>query len=133
MKTEVRLFGILFIFFIVIAPIYGTVTHWQELTGPIALFLTSMLVALVTFYLWQTGRKLPDRPEDNPNAEQSEAEGDYGNFSPHSWWPLAVGFSATLTFAGLAIGWWLFIIGTMFAVLSIIGWVFEYYHGEYAQ
>ena len=40
------------------------------------------------FYLWWTARKLDDRPEDDPAAPISAAEGEYGFFSPHSWWPL---------------------------------------------
>ena len=35
-------------------------------------------------------------------------------------------------FAGLAVGWWLFIIGAFFAVPSLVGWTFEYWKGEHA-
>jgi Cytochrome c oxidase subunit IV len=34
---------------------------------------------------------------------------------------------------GAAIGWWLFLIGMLFVVLSAIGFVFEYYRGVYAH
>jgi uncharacterized membrane protein len=133
MKTETKIFGFLVAFFLPLAPIYGWLTEWKELTGPVALFLTGMLAALVGFFLHQTGKKLPERPEDNPDALQAEAEGDYGNFSPHSWWPLPVALGGGITFVGLAVGWWLAIIGIFVLVLAVVGWVFEYYHGEYAQ
>ncbi len=133
MKTESKIFLFLFAFFIFFAPFYGWLTQWKELLGPTALFLTAMLAALVWFYLQHTGKKLPLRPEDNPDAVQADAEGDYGNFSPNSWWPLAAGFAMSVTFGGLAVGWWLAIIGIFLLVLSLVGWVFQYYHGEYAQ
>jgi hypothetical protein len=33
----------------------------------------------------------------------------------------------------MAIGWWLFLIGALFLLLAIIGFVFEYYRGLYAH
>jgi hypothetical protein len=133
MKTEVKIFAFLVAFFVFFAGFYGVLTSWTEFTGAVALFLTGMLAALIGFYLWQTGRKLPLRPEDNPDANQADAEGDYGHFHPHSWWPLAVAGGGAITFVGLAVGWWLAIIGIFMLVLSVVGWVFEGYHGEYAQ
>lgn len=35
-------------------------------------------------------------------------------------------------FAGLAIGWWLFIIGAVFAIVAVCLWVFESFSGEYS-
>ena len=34
---------------------------------------------------------------------------------------------------GAAIGWWLFLIGMLCLVFTTIGFVFEYYRGEYAH
>jgi uncharacterized membrane protein len=115
-----------------LALIYGYFTHWREPVGTTALFLTAALSALVGFFLWWTSRKLDPRPEDDPLAPVSAAEGEFGFFSPHSWWPLAVGASAAIIFLGLAVGWWLVIIGAGFAPLAIIGWTFEYFRGEKA-
>lgn len=133
MRVESRLFLVLAVFFLPIAPIYGYFTHWQEMVGLIALFLTSMLSALIAFYLTVTGRRFTDRPEDNPSALISEQEGDYGFFSPYSWWPFWLGLTSAICFAGLAVGWWLFIIGAFFGVVALLGWTFEHYQGEYAN
>ena len=85
------------------------------------------------FYLTVTGRRFDNRPEDNPNAHISEQEGDYGFFTPYSWWPLWLGLTAAICFLGLAVGWWLFIIGAFFGIVAVIGWTFEHYKGEYAN
>jgi hypothetical protein len=133
MRIESRMFLVLSIFFIPVAVVYGLWSHWEELMGFIGLVLTSALCGLIAFYLSVTGRNLGPRPEDNPSALISEQEGDYGFFTPYSWWPLWLGASAALLFAGLAVGWWLFIIGGMFAIIAIIGWTFEHFKGEYAN
>ena len=47
-----------------------------------------------------------------------------------SWWPLQLGVAALLTFLGLAVGWWIFLIGVLFAVVALLGWSFEYFRGD---
>lgn len=132
MKVESWLFGAGTFMFGPLGLIYGYFTHWREPAGAVALFLTAGLSALVGLFLWWTGRKLDPRPEDDPLAPISAAEGEYGFFSPHSWWPLGLAASAAVVFLGLAVGWWLFIIGMGLASLAIIGWTFEYFRGENA-
>ena len=66
-------------------------------------------------------------------ARSREGTGELGFFSPHSWWPLFTGMSAAVAALGAAIGWWLFLIGVLFVLLSAIGFVFEYYRGQYAH
>jgi len=132
MKVEFRLFAAIGTFFTVVGLIYGLVTDWKEPVGPFGLLLCAGVAALIGFYLWETGRKLDPRPEDDPLALISEAEGEYGFFSPHSWWPLAVAASGAVVFLGLAVGWWLVIIGMCLSILAVIGWTYEYFRGEYA-
>ncbi len=112
------------------------VVYWyfsKDPTGTTALALAVGLAFLTGFYILFTGRRLPPRPEDNPQAEISEGTGELGFFSPHSWWPLITGMSAAVAALGAAIGWWLFLIGMLFVLLSAIGFVFEYYRGQYAH
>jgi hypothetical protein len=132
MKVEFRLFVVIGVFFAVVGTIYGTATHWNEQVGPFGLYLCAGVAALIGFYLWETGRKLDPRPEDDPEALISAAEGEYGFFSPHSWWPLAVAGAGAVVFLGLAVGFWLSIIGAFLSVLAVIGWTFEYFRGEHA-
>jgi len=132
MKVEYKVFVIIGGFFTIAGLIYGFFTDWREPVGAFGLFLATGLSSLIAFYLWETGRKLDPRPEDDPLAPISAAEGEYGFFSPHSWWPLAVGFSTAVVFLGLAVGWWLAIIGIFLAALATIGWTYEYFRGENA-
>ena len=113
------------------------VVYWyfsRDPTGTTALALAVCLAFLTGFYLLFTGRRLPTtRPEDDPQGEIDEGVGELGFFSPHSWWPLFVGLAAALAAVGMAIGWWLFLIGALATVLSMVGFVFEYYRGYYAH
>ncbi|MGN6177522.1 MAG: cytochrome c oxidase subunit 4 [Streptosporangiaceae bacterium] len=112
------------------------VVYWyfsKDPTGTTALALAVGLAFLTGFYILFTGRRLPPRPEDRSDAEISEGTGERGFFSPHSWWPLITGLSAAVAALGAAIGWWLFLIGMLFVLLSAVGFVFEYYRGSYAH
>ena len=132
MKVEFKLFVVLAVFFLPVALIYGIASGWNEPVGPIGLGLTGGLGVMIAFYLWATGRRLPERPEDNPGGEIEEQEGDYGFFSPHSGSRVPLLFWCMVCFAGLAVGWWLFIIGASFGVVALVGWTFEYFKGPHA-
>jgi hypothetical protein len=132
MKVEGFLFLLSAAFFAVVDAIYWFTSY--DPTGTTALGIAVGLAFLSGFYLLFTGRRLPrTRPEDNPDAEISDGAGEIGFFSPHSWWPLFTGLSAALAAFGLAIGWWLFLIGMLAVLMSSIGFVFEYYRGQYAH
>ena len=133
MKVETRLFFILLVFFVLVTVVYGFWTRMQEPVGVVALVLTTLMMALVAWYLHITGKNYPNRPDDNPLGEIEEAEGDYGFFTPHSWWPLWLGLAGAIGFAGLAVGWWLFMIGAVLAPIAIVGWTFEHFKGDYAN
>jgi hypothetical protein len=112
------------------------IVYWyvsKEPTGTVGLALAVGLALLVGFYLLFTGRRLPLRPEDNPEGEIAEGTGEIGFFSPHSWWPMWLGLSGAIMFVGFAIGWWLFLIGALLVFVSAIGFVFEYYRGEFTH
>lgn len=130
MKVEYTIFGILCVFFGIVALIYGFFTKFHEPVGFVALLLASGLGLMISFFLYITGRKIDLRPDDNPDGKISDIEGDYGFFSPHSWWPLFLAASGAIVFLGLAVGWWMVIIGMPLLALSAIGWVFEYFRGE---
>ena len=128
MKVEGWLFAAGFFFFAIAAVIYGLLA--EEPVGTVALAFTAGLSFLIGYYLLFTARRIDPRPEDSRTAEIVEGAGELGFYSPHSWWPLAVAGSAAICFLGVAVGWWLFIIGAGAAVLAVIGLVFEYYRGE---
>ena len=88
---------------------------------------------MVGFYLWWTARKLDAGPEDDPAAPIAAAEGEYGFFSPHSWWPLplAAACGADVPRPGRRL-----VAGhhrhRWSARMALIGWTFEYFRGENA-
>jgi uncharacterized membrane protein len=112
------------------------IVYWyfsKDPTGTTALALSVALAFLIGFYVLFTGRRLPQRPEDNPEGEIADAAGEVGFFSAGSWWPLWVGLGAATAALGVAIGWWLFLIGLLATFLTVIGFVFEYYRGIWAH
>lgn len=132
MRTEAWIFGILAAFFVIVTPVYWFVSY--DPTGTSALVLTVGLASLVTFYLVITGRRLDEpRPEDRSDAEIAEGAGEFGFFSPYSWWPLYCALSLVAAVLGIVFGWWLFLIGLGFGAASALGLVFEYYRGEHAH
>jgi drug/metabolite transporter (DMT)-like permease len=131
MKVEGWLFLGCGVFFI-----GADVVYWytsKDPTGTTALALSVALALLVGFYTLFTGRRLPPRPEDNPEGEIVEGTGEVGFFSPHSWWPLFLGLAAAVLALGVAFGWWLVLIGLMLVVFTSIGFVFEYYRGHFSH
>ena len=131
MKVEGWLFAAGFFFFAIAAVVYGLVA--EEPVGTVALAFTAGLAFLVGYYLLFTARRIDVRPEDRKDAEIADGAGELGFYSPHSWWPLAIGFCGAVAFTGVAVGWWLFLIGAAGGVLAVIGLVFEYYRGDPAH
>ncbi|MDS1268686.1 cytochrome c oxidase subunit 4 [Lipingzhangella sp. LS1_29] len=145
MKAQAYLWIITALVFAVFAGIYITWSLWDtgpaatggniEWTGTVALVFSVFFGLMVGFWLWQAARRserqhgLP--PEDTHTGEIDENAGEYGFFSPHSWWPLFCALAVAFTAVGVAIGWWMVLIGGFAIVLTSIGWVFEYYRKEF--
>lgn len=103
-------------------------TEWVGIVG---LIMGGLLGFMIAFYLWRTRIKLPTDPSDEPEGEIGQISGDYGFFSPYSWWPLWLALTAALIFLGVAVGWWIAFIGLFFGVPALIGWTFEYWKGPH--
>ena len=131
MKIEGWLFAAGFFFYGLAAVIYGLLA--EEPVGTVALAFTAGLAFLVGYYLLFTARRIDERPEDSRFAEIADGAGELGFYSPHSWWPLPLAFFGGVAFPGIVIGWWLFLIGAIGGMLSVVGLVFEYYRGEPAH
>ena len=124
MKAGWKLFAGLAVFYFIVGIIYWLVGG--EAVGMTAIPLSGALAALVGYYLWFTNRRLGIQPEDKLDGEIEENAGEIGFYSPHSWWPLPVGFFATASGLGLIIGWWLTLISVGGLIVSIMGFVLEY-------
>ncbi|BBY37597.1 putative cytochrome c oxidase polypeptide 4 [Mycobacterium mantenii] len=135
MHIEARLFEFIAAFFIVVAVLYAVLTAifatgGVEWAGTTALVLTGGLALITATFFRFVARRLDTRPEDYEGAEISDGAGELGFFSPHSWWPILVALSGSVTAVGIAL-WlpWLIVAGVMFILTSVAGLVFEYYIG----
>ncbi len=130
MKVEGRIFALGAIFFIAVAGIY-----WYFARDPIgttALALCGGLAFLVAFYVLYTAKRVYPRPEDREDAEIDEADPEYGFYSPHSWWPLFLGFATFIVVIGLIFAVWIVVFGVVLLAIALVGWLFEYYRGDFA-
>jgi membrane protein implicated in regulation of membrane protease activity len=131
MKNGGYLFNLGAFFFGVVAVVYGV---WsRDWFGTTALAFTAFMALLIGFYMTYTAKRLDNRPEDDRMATQDEADPDYGFFSPQSWWPLPMGFSAMMIAMGLIFATWLMLAGIIFLMVSVVGLVFEYYRRDFAH
>ena len=125
MKASWKLFGGLAVFYALVSVVYANIGG--EPLGISALILAACLAGMVGFYVWFTQKRIGvTLPEDNLLAEIADGAGDLGFYSPHSWWPLPVAFSAVVLGLSLVIGWWLTIIALGALMISVIGMVTEY-------
>ena len=132
MKIESRLFLYLVPFFLLVGIVYA-VWSGGEAVGTGALLLTAGLVGMIGFYLNMVARRIDARPEDDQYGEIEHGAGEQGVYSPWSWWPLILAAGAAITFASLAIGWWLLAIGAVVGVIGLVGWAFEFSRGQHAH
>jgi hypothetical protein len=131
MKAESLMFGLCAIFVLVVTPAYWFIAG--DPTGTTALAMTFLLLALITFYLGFHAQRMEPRPEDRKEAEIADGAGELGFFPPYSWWPLWCGLCLASMAMGVAVGWWMFIIGAVLGAVALSGLVFEYYRGEHAH
>ena len=131
MKIESHLFTAGAAFFLFLTVIYGWLA--RDIVGIMLLLFTGCLALIAGFFILYTSKAVYPRPEDRLDAEVAEADPEYGFFSPHSWWPLAVGFSAFVFTLGFIFAAWMLFFGILLIVMSVTGWLFEYYVGENAH
>jgi 4-hydroxybenzoate polyprenyltransferase len=132
-KIEAWLFLLLGAFFIPVATVYGFMVNWEEHVGYLAIYLLAGLCLMIGAYVYYTGNRVGPRPEDRLDAEVHEGSGEQGHFSPWSWWPLVLGLAAATSFLGVAVGWWIFLVGAGLGVIALVGWVYEYSRGDHAH
>lgn len=138
MKSNIGVLAVLGAFFLVADVVYivwnfidtGTI----EWVGSVGILLSAILAAFIGFFLNLVNRSQGGilLPEDT-DADIDDADPELGHFSPWSWWPLMIGFGLFLVFLGLAVGFWICFIGVPIALISIVGWVYEYYRGNFAR
>lgn len=130
MKAEKWVFWFIFLFFLVVTPVYYFMSY--EIAGTFVLGFTGLLGGMIAGYLTLTARSFDPRPEDRPDAEVYEAAGNVGFFAPKSMWP----FWCALVVAILALGpamhqAWITLVGVGIGIWALSGWVLEFYRGDY--
>lgn len=144
MRTNVGLWWLLTVFFFLVAVTYTVWSiiahpevawyHGIEWVGSIALLFTSLMGGLIAFFIQRVHKAQGgELPSDNLTADIDDGDPELGEFSPWSWWPIVLAFSAALAMIGLAVGVWMFPIGVAVFVIALVGWVFEYYRGYFAR
>jgi hypothetical protein len=131
MKVEARLFDITTVFFFAAAVVYG---FWaKEPVGMVGLILTGGLSLIIASYFHFVARRTENRAEDDPDAEISDGAGELGFFSPGSYWPVGIAFSAGVAALALAF-WqiWLLVIAVVLLLTTVGGLIFEYHTGPNA-
>lgn len=131
MKIEGWLFALGAAFFIPLSAIYWWFS--RDPVGTTALALSGGLAVIVGFYVLFTAKRVYPRPEDRMDGEIDQADPEYGFFSPHSWWPLFIGLGAFIIALGLIFAVWVIVVGVIALLLALVGWLFEYYRGEFAK
>jgi len=138
MRTNATLFYVLAVFFFAAAAAY---TLWSiidvetvEWVGTVGIALTGILSVFLAFYLSKShGAQGGELPEDRLDANIDDGDPELGHFSPWSWWPVFLAGSAALAFLGLAVGMWIAYIAGALVLVSLVGWVYEYYRGNFAH
>ncbi|WP_166872385.1 MULTISPECIES: cytochrome c oxidase subunit 4 [unclassified Salinibacterium] len=139
MKANVVLFWILGVFFAIVAVTYivWSLAYYDghlEWAGATALILSTALSLFLAFYLGKVHKSQGgELPEDRIDANIDDGDPELGHFSPWSWWPVTLAASASLIMLGLAIGFWLSVIGVAITVVALVGWVYEDYRGNFAR
>lgn len=144
MKTNVNFWWVLAAFFGLMAVVY---TGWNiidrpdlawhnaiEWVGTVGLVFTVFMAGMIAFYVDRVHRAQGgELPEDILTADIDDGDPEIGEFSPWSWWPLVLAFSAALAILGLAVSIFLLPIGLAVFLVAIVGWVYEYYRGYFAR
>ncbi len=144
MKTNVNLWWILTGFFLLLTAVYtgwNIIEHsskpWYnaiEWVGTIALLFSAAMSVMIGFYVNRVHRAQGgELPEDTLTADIDDGDPEIGEFSPWSWWPLVLAFSAALGMIGLAVGYFLLPFAGAVFLVAIVGWVYEYYRGYFAR
>ena len=138
MRVNTVLFWILSIFFFLSSAVYtiwNVIDHGKwEPVGTLAMALAGILAAFLAFYVGRVhGAQGGELPEDRLDANVDDGDAELGFFSPWSWWPLLMGASIGLFILGTAVGVWLSFCAVGLVLISLVGWCYEYYRGNFAR
>lgn len=140
MKSNIVIFWILTVYLLLLATVYAV---WNHLAGhqfdwPVTtlIAISAGLTSFIAVYLMLVRRKQGGvLVEDRLDADIDDGDPELGEFSPWSWWPLFLAFGASVVVLGLCVGFnfWLSFLTLPLVAVGIVGWVYEYYRGNFAR
>jgi hypothetical protein len=140
MRVGAKLFWILGIFFVaadieyVVWSLLDPLHQRVEYVGSVGIGLSAILSGFIAFYLGRSKKSVgAELPEDLLDANIDDGDPEQGFFSPWSWWPIVAGAGCALLFLGVAVGVWIAFIGAAVTVVALVGWIYEYYRGNFAH
>ncbi|WP_139980252.1 cytochrome c oxidase subunit 4 [Nocardioides litoris] len=105
----------------------------REAAGTAGLSFVTFVALLLFGYSLLTHVRLSIQLDDDLTAEMSGGAGELGFFPAQSWAPLHAAGAIGVISLGVAVGWWLVVVGAGLAVPAALFWVFEYYVGVHAH
>ncbi|QZY52003.1 cytochrome c oxidase subunit 4 [Leucobacter tenebrionis] len=140
MKSNIFIFWLLTAYFLLLASVYtvwNLIAHgYIEWAGSTTILLSGGLTGFIAFYLGLVKRKQGGvLIEDRLEADIDDGDPELGEFSPWSWWPLFLAFGASMVVLGMCVGFnfWLSFLTLPLVIVGIVGWVYEYYRGNFAR
>lgn len=138
MKTNINLFWVLTVFFAALTTIYVlwaiVDTGQVEWVGAVGIGLSAVLSLFIGFYLRLVYRNQGgELAEDRLDAGIDDGDAEQGFFPPWSWWPVILAAAAGIAFLGLSISFWIVAYAVPFAILGLVGWVYEFYRGNFGR
>ena len=138
MKTNVTLFFILSVFFLIFSVIYptwmvidGRHTEW---VGTIAIPLTMIMFLLLASFLFLNLRRQGGTlPEDSLVADIDDGDTEMGYYLPWSWWPFFAGAAGGLAMLAMSVGIWLALFSLGLVLITFVGWFFEPFRNQYRR
>ncbi len=141
MKSQIGIWWMLTGFFFLVAAAY---TVWSivdpnhgrvEWIGTIALLFASFMCALIGFFisLAHKGQKGVELLEDRLDGEIDDADPELGHFAPWSWWPIVLAAAPAVGVLSLATAHFLIPVAAGLLVVGLVGWVYEFYRGNFAR
>ncbi|GAA3587048.1 hypothetical protein GCM10022198_08250 [Klugiella xanthotipulae] len=138
MKSNVVIFYLLTAFFLIMGCIYIgwtiAATGQLEWAGALTIVLSGALTGFVGFYFDRVNRAQGGiMPADRVDADIDDGDPEIGQFSPWSWWPMFMAACLGVVIVGACVGFWIAFFGLPLLLIAIVGWVYEYYRGNFAR
>lgn len=140
MKSNIVILWLLTTYFVVISAVYTvwniSVNGRPEWAGSIVILLSAGLTAFIASYLGLVKKKQGGvQIFDRDLSDIDDGDPEIGEFSPWSWWPLFLAFGISVVVLGICIGFmfWLTFFSLPLVLVGVVGWVYEYYRGNFAR